>query len=198
MYLLQTTFFQRLEYWDRWLFIQVNNNESNPFFDSIMPYLRNAYFWSPLYLFLLVFIMANFKGRGIWWSVLFLCVVSLCDMTSTQLFKEVFHRLRPCSDPNFFQYVRLVVDRCGGNYSFTSNHATNHFGMATFIFLTLRPVIGKWTWLVFAWAALICYAQVYVGVHYPFDVLAGAVIGFAFGWMLGVFFNKRFGFVNFE
>ena len=198
MYLLQTGLLQKLEYWDKWLFIQVNNHQSNSFFDSIMPYLRNAYFWSPVYLFLLVFIISNFRYRGIWWSVIFLCVVSLCDMTSTQLFKEVFHRLRPCSDPNFFQYVRLVVDRCGGNYSFTSNHATNHFGMATFIFLTLRPVIGRWAWIGFAWAALISYAQVYVGVHYPFDVLAGAAVGFAFGWMLGVFFNKRFGFVNFE
>lgn len=198
MFLLKTGLLQKLEYWDQWLFIQINNHQSNAFFDCIMPYFRNAYFWTPLYLFLLVFIVSNFKGRGVWWSVLFLCTISVCDMTSTQLFKEVFHRLRPCSDPDFFQYVRLVVDRCGGNYSFTSNHATNHFGMATFIFLTLRPAIGRWAWLGFAWAALICYAQVYVGVHYPFDVLAGAAIGFAFGWMFGVFFNKRFGFVNFE
>jgi undecaprenyl-diphosphatase len=140
----------------------------------------------------------NFKKHGWWWVVVFLCTVSLCDMTSTQLFKQVFHRLRPCRDPDFFQYVRLVVDRCGGNYSFTSNHAANHFGMATFIFLTLRPVIKKWLWIGFLWAAIIGYAQVYVGVHYPFDVLGGAIIGLGFGWMLGTFFNKRFGFANFE
>jgi len=70
--------------------------------------------------------------------------------------------------------------------------------MATFIFLTLRPVLGKWVWLVYIWAVIIGYAQVYVGVHYPFDVVGGATIGIAFGWLLGTFFNKRFRFVNFE
>jgi len=198
MFLLNTSLIQKLEQLDQWLFIQVNNDQTNSFFDSVMPYLRIAYYWTPLYLFLLVFITANFKGRGLWWCVLFLCTVSLCDMTSTNLFKEVFHRLRPCADPDFFQNVRLVVDSCGGKYGFTSNHAANHFGMATFIFITLRPVIGKWVWLAYLWAAIIGYAQVYVGVHYPFDILGGAIIGLSFGWLLGVFFNKRFGFANFE
>lgn len=198
MFLIHNIIFHKLEQWDRWLFIQLNNYQSNSFFDSIMPFVRNAYFWAPLYLFLIVFIVSNFKSRGWWWVVFFLCTVSLCDMTSTNLFKEVFHRLRPCSDPDFFQYVRLVVDRCGGTFSFTSNHAANHFGMATFIFVTLRSIIGKWVWITYLWAAIIGYAQVYVGVHYPFDVLGGATIGFLFGWLLGSFFNKRFGFANFE
>jgi len=198
MFLIQSSLLQKLEHLDQWLFIQVNEHQTNSFFDSIMPYLRIAYYWTPVYLFLFVFIIMNFKGRGWWWLVIFLCTVSLCDMTSTNLFKEVFHRLRPCADLDFFQNVRLVVDSCGGKYGFTSNHAANHFGMATFIFLTLKPVIGKWVWLAYLWAAIIGYAQVYVGVHYPFDILGGAAIGFLFGWLLGVFFNKRFGFANFE
>lgn len=197
MFLLQNNLLQKLEQWDQWLFIQINNHQSNSFFDSIMPFVRNAYTWAPLYIFLLVFVPANFK-RGLWWCLIFLCTVSLCDMTSTNLFKEVFHRLRPCADPDFFQNVRLVVDRCGGNYSFTSNHAANHFGMATFIFITLRSYFKKWVWIGFLWAALVSYAQVYVGVHYPFDVLGGAVIGLSYGLLLGSFFNKRFGFANFD
>ena len=198
MFLLNTSLVQKLEYWDQWLFIQVNNNQTNSLFDSVMPYLRVAYYWTPLYLFLLVFITINFKGRGWWWFVIFLCTVSLCDMTSSKLMKEAFQRLRPCGDPDFFEYVRLLVENCSRTYSFTSSHAANHFGMATFIFLTLKPVIGKWVWLAYLWAALIGYAQVYVGVHYPFDILGGALIGLLFGWVLGVFFNKRFGFANFE
>ena len=198
MFLLKAGFFQKLEQWDQWLFIQINNHQSNPFFDSIMPYLRSSFYWAPVYLFLFVFVIMNFKGRGLWWIVIFLCTVSLCDMTSSQLVKELFQRLRPCQDPDFFQYVRLLVDNCSKTYSFTSSHASNHFGMGIFIFLTLRPVIKKWTWIAIAWAAIICYAQVYVGVHYPSDVLGGAVIGLVFGSLLGIFFNKRFGFVNFE
>lgn len=198
MFLIQSSLLHKLEQWDQWLFIQINNHQSNSFFDSVLPYLRIAYFWTPLYLFLLVFILTNFKSRGWWWCLFFLCTVSLCDMTSTNLFKEVFQRLRPCNDPDFFQHVRLVIDRCGGRFGFTSNHAANHFGMATFIFVTLRTVIKKWIWVAFLWAAIIGYSQVYVGIHYPFDVLGGAAIGFTFGWLLGTFFNKRFGFVNFE
>lgn len=198
MFLIQSNLLHKLEQWDQWLFIQINTHQSNSLFDSVLPYLRIAYFWTPLYLFLLVFIPSNFKYRGWWWCVFFLCTVSLCDMTSSKLVKEAFERWRPCADPNFFQNVRLLVDRCSGTYSFTSSHAANHFGMATFIFLTLRPVLGRWTWLAFLWASIIGYAQVYVGVHYPFDVVGGATIGITFGWMLGTFFNKRFGFVNFE
>ena len=163
-----------------------------------MPYLRIAYFWTPLYLFLLAFITSNFKSRGWWWAVIFLCTVSLCDMTSSKLVKEAFDRLRPCQDPDFFSYVRLLVNNCGAGKSFTSSHAANHFGMATFIFVTLRQSVGKWVWIAYLWAAAIGYAQVYVGVHYPFDILGGAAIGLAFGWLLGTFFNKRFGFANFE
>lgn len=198
MFLLQTNLLQKLEQWDQWLFIQVNNQQSNSFFDSIMPYIRSPYTWAPLYIFLLVFIPSNFRRNSIWWIVLFLCTVSLCDMTSTNLFKDIFHRLRPCADPDFFQHVRLVVDRCGGNYGFTSNHATNHFGMAIFMFITLRSYFKKWVWLALFWAALVGYAQIYVGVHYPFDVVCGAAIGFLYGWLLGSFFNKRFGFANFD
>jgi len=197
MFLLQNNLLQKLEQWDQWLFIQINDHQSNPFFDNIMPFLRSAYSWAPLYLFLLVLIPVNFK-RGWWWCLIFLCTVSLCDMTSSKLVKEAFERLRPCGDPGFFQYVRLLVDRCSNTYSFTSSHAANHFGMATFIFITLRSSFKNWVWLAYLWAFLVGYAQVYVGVHYPFDILGGAVIGFAFGWLLGTFFNKRFGFVNFD
>jgi undecaprenyl-diphosphatase len=197
MFLLQNNLLQKLEQWDRWLFVQINDHQNNSFFDNIMPYIRNPYVWAPVYLFLLVFIPLNFK-RGWWWCLIFLCTVSLCDMTSTNLFKEIFHRLRPCADPDFFQNVHLVVDRCGGTYGFTSNHAANHFGMATFIFVTLRFRFKNWLWLAFLWAAIVGYSQVYVGVHYPFDILGGGMIGLIYGLVLGTFFNKRFGFANFE
>lgn len=198
MFLLQSSLVQKLVAWDQWLFVQVNNHQSNSFFDALMPLLRNSFTWAPLYIFLLLFVTMNFKSRGWWWVLVFLCTVSLTDMLSSKLVKEYFERLRPCADPDFFQYVRLLVDRCSGGYSFTSSHATNHFGMAAFMFFTLRPVIKKWVWLAFVWAILICYAQVYVGVHYPFDVLGGALLGFLLGRLMAVFFNKRFGFVTFE
>lgn len=193
----QLSFLQKLEQWDRWLFIQINEQQSNSFFDSMMPYLRNSFFWIPLYLFLFLFVIMNFKSRGWWWLLLFLCTVSLTDIVSSKILKEYFERLRPCNDPDFMENVRLLVNRCSGGYSFTSSHAANHFGMAAFFFISFRRYFKNWTLLAFLWAASICYAQVYVGVHYPFDVFGGAAAGVIIGLITGGFFNKQFGIVTF-
>ncbi len=197
MFFLAINFWQRLVEWDQRLFIKINSDWANPFFDSIMPFVRNSVNWAPLYLFLLVFVLLNFKTKGLWWAVFFLATVALCDMTGTYVFKHGFERLRPCSDPDFYMQVRLLLNRCGGGYSFVSNHAANHFGMALFFFITFRHQFRMWAWIALCWAALIAYAQVYVGFHYPLDVIGGALLGAAFGISSGTFFNKRFGFAIF-
>ena len=198
MFLLQNSLLQKLEQADHWLFIQLNSVYTNSFFDVFLPFMRNASHWAPLYVFVISFALLNFKGKGIWWTVFFLATVALTDMTGTYVFKHEFERLRPCSDPDFFFRVRLLVNQCSGGYSFTSNHAANHFGMATFFFFSFRTVLKKWAWIGFAWAATVAYAQVYVGVHYPLDVLAGSLLGFFFGGITATFFNKRYGFAIFD
>ena len=160
--------------------------------------MRNSVNWAPLYLFLLVFVILNFKTRGIWWAVFFLTTVALTDMTGTYAFKHVFQRIRPCNDPIFSEQVRLVIDKCAGGYSFISNHAANHFAMSFFFISTFRYKLGKWTWMALAWAPLIAFAQVYIGVHYPLDVMAGALVGSIYGIAIGLYFNKRFGFTTFD
>jgi undecaprenyl-diphosphatase len=196
MIFLVLALWQKLEQWDQWLFIQINSHWTNPAFDTIMPYLRIPAFWAPLYLFAGVFVLANFKTRGLWWIVFFLSTIALTDLGGTYIFKHTIHRLRPCNDPDFFFNVRLLLKQCGG-YSFISNHAANHFGMATFFFVTFRHQL-KWAWVPFLWAACIAYAQVYVGIHYPLDVFCGALLGVVFGVFTGTIFTKRFGFANFD
>ena len=188
----------KLGKWDQWMFFQVNNHQSNSFFDSIMPYVRESYYWIPLYLFLILFATINFRIKGWWWVLFFICTVSITDIVSSTIIKQIFERLRPCNDPLLSGQVRLLLKSCGTGWSFTSSHAANHTGMAVFLFITLKPVINRWAYLAILWAAVICYAQVYVGVHYPFDILGGALIGFLFGMMTGRFFNNRFGFANFD
>ncbi|MEO6612935.1 MAG: phosphatase PAP2 family protein [Chitinophagaceae bacterium] len=197
MFFLAVNFWHRLVEWDQWLFTRINSDWTNPFLDSVMPFLRNPYNWAPLYIFLLVFVLLNYKTKGLWWVVFFLATVALSDMTGTYVFKKGFERWRPCNDPDFYMQVRLLLNRCGGGYSFVSNHATNHFGMATFFFITFRHQFRTWAWAGLCWAALIAYAQVYVGLHYPLDVIGGALLGTAFGISTGTFFNKRFGFAIF-
>jgi undecaprenyl-diphosphatase len=197
MIFLALTFWQKIEQWDQWLFIQINNQWTNPVFDTVMPYMRNPVIWAPLYIFLAMFVLLNFKTKGVWWAVLFFSTIALTDLTGTYIFKHNFQRLRPCSDPDFFFHVRLLLNQCQG-YSFISNHAANHFGMATFLYVTFRHLLKSWIWVPFLWAALIAYSQVYVGIHYPSDVLCGALLGLLFGFFTGTFFNKRFGFANFD
>ncbi|HMG66590.1 MAG TPA: hypothetical protein VK588_02855, partial [Chitinophagaceae bacterium] len=100
------TILQTLEQFDRWLFQKINGQWINSFFDFIFLFFRQSYFWMPLYLFLFVFIILNFKKNWWWWIVFFMCTVALTDMVGTRVFKHVIERLRPCNDPSFAPYVR--------------------------------------------------------------------------------------------
>jgi undecaprenyl-diphosphatase len=192
------TILQSLEQFDRWLFKKINGQWINGVFDFVLPFLRQANFWMPLYLFVFVFVALNFKKNWWWWIVFFLCTVALTDMIGTRIFKHVFERLRPCSDPYFVLNVRLLLKDCAGGYSFVSNHAANHFGMSAFFYFTVRRYLPKWAWIAWVWAFIIAYAQIYVGIHYPFDVICGAILGILVGMFTASFFNKKFGFVNFD
>jgi len=198
MFLLASTFWDKLEKLDQWLFIQINSQFTNPFFDSVMPFMRNSLNWAPLYLFLIVFALLNFKSRGAWWILFFIITVALTDMIGNYGFKHNFERIRPCGDPDFFMHVRLLVDHCSTGFSFTSNHAANHFGLGTFFYVTTKPWLKKWALTGWVWAGIISYAQVYVGVHYPLDILGGALIGLLIGTLTGSLFNNRHGFAIFD
>jgi undecaprenyl-diphosphatase len=192
------TILQTVQKFDRWLFQKINGQWTNSFFDWVSLLLRASYFWRPLYLFLFLFVAFNFKRNWWWWIIFFLCTVALTDLTGTHLFKDVFDRARPCNDATFAPYVRLLLNNCAGGHSFVSNHAANHFGLATFIYFTLRHYIPKWTWIAWVWAFLISYSQIYVGIHYPTDVICGALLGILFGSFTAMFFNRKFGFANFD
>ncbi len=189
---------EALKSFDRQVFIFINSETANPVFDLVMPLLRQGIIWSPLYLFLLFFVTLNFRTRGWWWCLGFICVVAITDMTSSRVIKEIFERPRPCFDPDFSYNVRFLLKHCSGAYSFTSSHAANHFGMAAFFFFTFRHIVGRWAWLAFVWAFAVSYAQVYVGVHYPSDILGGALLGIGTGWLLASFFHKKFGYITFD
>jgi undecaprenyl-diphosphatase len=178
---------------DKALFYQINAKWTHPFFDSLMPWCRNANNWIPLYLFLLIFLFIHWKQQMWKWLLLAGVNVALTDQISSHLFKPYFHRLRPCADPSMIQKTRLLLEHCSGGFSFTSSHAANHFGIAMFIVMTLAPLLKKYRFTFFAWAALISYAQVYVGVHFPIDIIVGAIIGIVVGYFNGkIFLLKNF------
>lgn len=175
--------------WDYLIWLRLNAMWHTPFLDAIIPFIRNKWTWAPLYLFLLIFMPANYRKQGVMWLVFFLLTFALADYISASIMKPYFQRVRPCNNYHFAQIVHNIV-HCGSGYSFPSSHAANHFGLAVFMGITLKQHF-KWVWFaVIPWAIAVAYAQVYVGVHYPGDVLVGGILGTLCGIITGKVFNR--------
>ena len=174
---------------DHSIWVKINNEWHFRLLDEIMPIMRNQYTWAPVYAFLFFFSIWKFGKKGLFWSLAYFISFALCDYISAGIIKEAVMRLRPCNDPINSLHMRLLVE-CGSGYSFPSSHATNHFGMSLFLYFSF----GKfYKWIkptVIIWAALVAYAQVYVGVHYPIDVFTGAIIGSLIGFLIAKLFNR--------
>ena len=182
---------QRLIQADRTLFELINQEWTNPLLDGLMPFLRNQFTWVPVYFFLLLFGYFNFRQRLLPWIGFFLLTFALTDMISAQFFKEYIQRPRPCWDNFTSAHVRMLIP-CSHAYSFVSSHAANHFGIAIFLFGTLSTFFKKHLWIVFLWAFLVSSAQVYVGAHFPGDVIGGCFLGLIIGYLTMKIFNKYF------
>ena len=177
---------------DYWLFSRINQVWTSPFLDTVLLFMREQELWYPFYLFLLVFAPLNFRKKGWIWALYLAMTVIISDLISSHLIKEHLFRLRPCNNPAWADSMRFLANYCPIGSSFTSSHACNHFAMAFFIYRTLKHT-SPWWRLVFVWAFLISYAQVYVGVHYPLDVTCGALLGSLIGWQVSRVFRHQAG-----
>jgi membrane-associated phospholipid phosphatase len=170
----------QLVQFDRDLFFAINNGLSNGFFDWLMPILRNRYTWVLLYIFIIVFSIKNYGKQGFIMILFLVMTFGLSDFISSSVIKPNVERLRPCNETEIKTKVNNLVD-CGTGYSFPSSHATNHFGIAVFLIMMFYH---KWKVILpigILWAASISFAQIYVGVHYPIDILTGSLLGSSIG-----------------
>jgi membrane-associated phospholipid phosphatase len=184
MYFIQAKGFsllQQLLHFDYEVMIYVNRIWAHPILDNIALFLRESIFHVPLYVFILIYVIQHFGKKGIWWFLGALTLVAISDLVSSHLIKDYFDRPRPCRDAYMVHQIRFLAKYCGSNGSFTSSHAVNHFAFAAYAYFTLGKSI-KWFKYLFLWAAAIAYSQVYVGVHFPSDVVFGAVLGLLFGY----------------
>lgn len=159
------------------LFDFIHSGMKNAFFDWLMPIVREKKVWIPLYVFIVIFSFTNmsWKSASKLLIGLVLCVM-IADMISSQIVKKKVQRLRPCQE-TLLSYDVAPLVTCGSGYSFPSSHAANHFAIAFFLFFS-RKLSSSWIKVVFLiWAGIISYAQIYVGLHYPLDILAGALLG---------------------
>jgi undecaprenyl-diphosphatase len=185
--------FKQLVTYDHQLFRVINYDWHNPLFTWLMPWMRNEVLWYPMYLLLIIFVLTNFKKTGWIWVIGAVLTVICTDIISSTFVKENIWRLRPCNNPEYSSWINILVGYRPQSSGFTSSHAANHFGMATFLFFTLSKKFNKWPLVFFLWAFMIAYAQVYVGVHYPGDTVAGGLIGILIGYLLSRAFNRNYG-----
>jgi undecaprenyl-diphosphatase len=170
-----------IKYWDEQLFLYLNQQHAS-WLDPLMLTLTGKLIWVPLYLFLLFVIIREYKTSSIWYIAGLVLVILLADQFTSAFMKPYFERLRPCHDPRW-QDTILNYSGCGGLYGFASSHAANTFALAAFFQRLGRHKTPGFAWL-FLWAAIVSYTRIYLGVHYPADVLAGAVIGILISWII--------------
>ena len=183
---------------DQSLFVFLNSLGSISY-DKVWLYISEKDTWIWLYLFSLILLLTgkreNFIQIGFSYYdikptyrntfsflLVLILLITFTDQSSN-LFKDYFQRLRPCHDPNLIDLFRVVKESCGGLYSFFSAHAANSFAFATFIFFMTQKCYRKLSFVLFIWALIVSYSRIYIGVHFPLDIIFGAVYGIASGYI---------------
>jgi undecaprenyl-diphosphatase len=160
------------------VFYFFNHTLSNKAFDNFFSSITNVNNWYIAYIILWCILFFNGGKKGKIAAILVLLLITATDQIGFKILKEYFARIRPCNVlPNV-----LTPLGCNGTYSFPSNHALNNFAGATF-FYRLYP---KLKWILFIIASLIAISRIYLGLHYPSDVLGGAIIGVMFGYLFSL------------
>jgi undecaprenyl-diphosphatase len=178
---------------DAQLFLFLNSLHV-PWLDEPMYYISLKYTWVPFYVILSVFIFYKYLYRGFLVMLFIVVLITLSDQIAN-LLKDTTMRLRPGHNPEIADLVHIVRDRRGGQFGFVSGHAANSFALAIFLIKLLKD---RFKWIVplmLLWALLKSYNRIYLGVHYPADVLGGDLLGILIAlvlYRLWVYVNMRF------
>lgn len=166
---------------DKELLLAINGWNSS-FFDPIMVFITNK--WSGIPIYAVLLFMIFYKRNPKVATLMFFSIIltfALTDQLAVHLFKRTFERLRPGWDPTTEHLIRMLEYK-GGKFGFVSNHAANFFGLAVISSGVLKK---KWyTIFIFCWSAAVAYSRVYVGKHFPADVICGAIFGAFIGWLV--------------
>ena len=180
---------------DSKLFLYLNNL-GTPEFDSFWTTLSKVEANILMYLFLICLFFYVQKIRTKFLNVFYLIFVIALMITITDqganLFKDSFQRLRPCYNESIKDSLRLVKENCGGKYGFFSAHASNSFSLAIFFGLLFKNRIRYIILITIVYASLISYSRIYLGVHFPIDIIIGSSFGLSVGFIMYSFVYLKF------
>lgn len=183
-----------LNNFDHSLFLSIHQWR-NSFLDSMMPVITSRWAWVPLYALFLFFIWKRFGKQTIFIAITIALLIVASDQTAN-LIKKSIARPRPCYDTNLAGLVTTPLG-CGGNYGFVSGHAANSCALAVFLWLLSGTMHGfapsrkrKYWLLLFPWVILVCWSRIYVGVHFPFDLIGGCILGTCWAFLLFFIYKK--------
>lgn len=160
------------------LFVYLNGLGSESY-DGLWLFITKQFNWIPLFVLLLYIIFKKLGAKQTLYVLLSIAILILITDQFTNLFKYSVQRLRPCNNPDIKTMIRIVQSR--SSFSFFSGHAANSMAAATFIYHLIKPYF-KYTFLLFLWPLIFAYSRIYLGLHYPLDILSGYLFGMLTGF----------------
>jgi len=170
---------------DKEIFVYLNNLGSAPF-DGFWKIITKQIYWTPLFVSVFYFIQKKIGMKQLFLIIVFLALLITFTDQMTNLFKNAFQRLRPCNDSEIKNLIRIVIER--KSPSFFSGHASNSMASTLFIYLILRKYYNH-TYLLFLFPLIFAYSRIYLGLHFPIDILSGYVFGLLTGFCFYLLYN---------
>lgn len=171
---------------DEHLFVFLNGLGSEKY-DGLWLILTKQTSWIPFFLLLLYFIFNKLGTKQTLYLLIFVTILIVLTDQTANIFKNGFQRLRPCNNPEINSFIRIVQSRT--SYSFFSGHAANSMGVVTFLYLIFNKEYNYF-WLLFLWPLIFAYSRIYLGLHYPLDIISGYLCGAIFGFLMFKLYQK--------
>lgn len=176
---------EKLLSFDQEVFIFLNSLGSENY-DGFWLLVTKQFNWTPLFLLLLYFIYKKLGIKQTLFLLLFVAVLIAFTDQITNLVKHSFQRLRPCNNPEINSFIRIVQSR--SSFSFFSGHASNSMAVTVFLYLVLKDKFNYFGFI-FLWTLIFAYSRIYLGLHYPGDILTGYLFGATFGFWMFKFYQ---------